>query len=750
MRSPRLAALELRRFGRGKLPRLGLVALMLIPLLYGALYLCSFWDPYSRLDKIPVALVNNDEGSSADGKKINAGEELAGNVTDSKTFHWEEVSAAEAAKGVEDGTYYLSLTVPKNFSERIASSSGDSPQTGALQVRTNDANNYIVGSISKTVFSEIRAKTSAKSSRAFLDKIFVSFSDLHDRTAEAADGASKLDDGLDDAKKGSGKLADGLGTAKDSTGKLSGGLGKLDKGSGDLSKGAGDTHRGAKTLEEKLGLAHSKIEELSQGTRQVAAGTQKLADTANGLAGKARPFLKSYAKDLGEKARLVAGASGALADDLGTLPRDTAHASSEAREAADQLDTLYDRRCGSAVSLDADCPALKKARDATALAADTAEKVNSLVASHTSGIDKLTGDLRRLDKVATAVADRAPTSERDLETAVAEINRLNAGAHKVSDGAGKIATGAGQLTDGAGRLTDGTGRVADGAGQMHDGIGAAKNGTDQLEGGIGKLKDGAVSLNGGLFKLKDGSNQLAEGLHNGVAKIPDYDKHDRDARTEVMADPVELASKSMHKAPNYGTGLAPYFIPLSLWVGAMVAYMLFAPLSKRALAAGAPGWRIALGSWLPAFAIGVAQVLALMAVLHWGLGLEMARSAATIGFLLLATACFTAVIQLLSAFFGPAGRVLTLVVLMLQLTSAGGTYPVQTSPGFFAAIHPFLPMSYVVDGLRRLITGGGLDPVWQGSIVLAAFTLGALALTALAARSRQVVRMKDLHPELSL
>ncbi|MFH8572779.1 YhgE/Pip family protein [Streptomyces sp. NPDC017993] len=750
MRSPRLAALELRRFGRGKLPRLGLVALMLIPLLYGALYLCSFWDPYSRLDKIPVALVNNDKGASADGKKINAGEELAGNVTDSKTFHWEEVSAAEAAKGVEDGTYYLSLTVPKNFSERIASSSGDSPQTGALKVRTNDANNYIVGSISKTVFSEIRAKTSAKSSRAFLDKIFVSFSDLHDRTAEAADGASKLDDGLDDAKKGSGKLADGLGTAKDSTGKLSGGLGKLDKGSGDLSKGAGDTHRGAKTLQEKLGLAHSKIEQLSQGTRQVAAGTQKLADTANGLAGKARPFLKQYAKDLGEKARVVAGASGALADDLGTLPRDTAHAASEARDAADQLDTLYDQRCGSAVSLDADCPALKKARDATALAADTAEKVNSLVSSHTSGIDKLTGDLRRLDKVATAVADRAPTSEKDLETAVAEINRLNAGAHKVSDGAGKIATGAGQLTDGAGRLTDGTGKVADGAGQMHDGIGAAKNGTDQLEGGIGKLKDGAVSLNGGLFKLKDGSNQLAEGLHNGVAKIPDYDKHDRDARTEVMADPVGLASQSMHKAPNYGTGLAPYFIPLSLWVGAMVAYMLFAPLSKRALAAGAPGWRIALGSWLPAFAIGVAQVLALMAVLHWGLGLEMARSAATIGFLLLATACFTAVIQLLSAFFGPAGRVLTLVVLMLQLTSAGGTYPVQTSPGFFAAIHPFLPMSYVVDGLRRLITGGGLEPVWQGSIVLTAFTLGALALTALAARGRQVVRMKDLHPELSL
>ncbi|MFB6557258.1 hypothetical protein ACFCWX_46360, partial [Streptomyces sp. NPDC056405] len=78
------------------------------------------------------------------------------------------------------------------------------------------------------------------------------------------------------------------------------------------------------------------------------------------------------------------------------------------------------------------------------------------------------------------------------------------------------------------------------------------------------------------------------------------------------------------------------------------------------------------------------------------------------------------------------------------------TYPVQTSPGFFGAIHPYLPMSYIVEGLRRLITGGDLAPVWQGGAVLLAFTLGALALTSLAARGRQVVRMKDLHPELSL
>ncbi|MGX1757490.1 YhgE/Pip family protein [Streptomyces lydicus] len=706
MRSPRLAALELKRFGRGKLPRLGLVALMLIPLLYGALYLCSFWDPYSRLDKIPVALVNEDKGATTGGKKITAGDDLSENLKDSKKFHWEDVSATDAAKGVENGTYYLSLTVPADFSKRIASSSGDTPQTGALKVRTNDANNYVVGSISKTVFSEVRAKTSATSARAMLDKIFISFSDLHDKTAEAADGAGKVDKGVGSAKKGSGDLANGLG-------KLNDGAGKVSQGAGDLSKGAG--------------AAVSKARELSAGAGKVADGTQQLAEKVHGLAKKDLPFLREHGKEIGRGAQFVADATETLGDVLDTLPNDSAKAATQARKNADNAAEIYQDRCGGLLDTDADCTKLKALADGSKVAADAAEKVNDAVAGADFG--QMRGKLREIHQGAEMVAQQAPGIGQRADTAIRQINALNAGAHKVSEGAGLFANGIGTLADGAGKL-------ADGAGKVHNGVGVAK--------------DGAVKLTGGLFKLKDGTNQLADGLHDGVAKIPDYNKKDRDSRTKVMADPVELAAKSMHKAPNYGTGLAPYFIPLSLWVGAMVAFMLLPALGKRALAAGAPGWRIALGSWLPAYAVGVVQVLALMAVLHWGLGLEMARSAGTVGFLLLATACFTAIIQLLGAFFGPAGRVLTLVVLMLQLTSAGGTYPVQTSPGFFAAIHPFLPMSYVVDGLRRLITGGDLAIVQQGCAVLVVFTVCALALTALTARGRQVVRMKDLHPELSL
>jgi putative membrane protein len=694
MRSPRLAALELRRFGRGKLPRAALVALLVLPLLYGALYLWSFWDPYGRLDRIPVALVNDDKGATADGRKITAGDDITKGLRDSKTFDWQEVSAAEARRGVEDGSYYLSLTLPADFSERIASSSGNAPETGALQVRTNDANNYIVGQISRTVFSEVRQAASTKTSRSFLDKIFVSFSDIHGKTVKAAKGADRLNGGIGKAEKGSKDLADGLKDAKGGSGKLATGLKKLHTGAGDLE----------------------------DGSQRVAEGTQKLADRVNGIADKVGPFLRGNEKTIGDTAQLVADSSGVIRKHLDTLVKTAPTAAKGARAASGTLNDVYARRCDDPVLPDPACSDLKKAKEAAADVTTIADDLNTLIADQDGDLDKLDKNLATLQKQSQALANRAPHLSEDLTDAVKKINALN----------------------------DGAAEVAAGAKKLHKGIGTAKTGAVALDKGVGKLKTGADDLNGGIFKLVDGSGKLAGGLHDGAEKIPDYDEQDRDRRTEVMADPVRLASQDLHKAPNYGTGFAPYFIPLSLWVGAMVAYMLIAPMNRRALAAGAPAWRIALSGWLPVVAIGVLQTVALMSVLHWAVGLQMARAAGTVGFLFLVTACFAAIVQWLNARFGAAGRILVLALLMLQLTSAGGTYPVQTSPGFFNALHPFLPMSYVVEALRRLITGGGLEPVWHACVVLTAFTAGALALTAVAARRRQVWTLDRLHPELSL
>ena len=490
MRSPRLAALELRRFGRGKLPRAALVALLVLPLLYGALYLWSFWDPYGRLDRIPVALVNDDKGAKAGDKKLAAGDDITKGLRESDVFDWREVSAAEAEKGVEDGTYYLSLTMPADFSERIASSAGDSPETGALQVRTNDANNYIVGQISRTVFSEVREAASTKASRSFLDRIFVSFSDIHGATVKAASGADKLEGGIGKAEKGSKDLADGLKEAKKGSGKLSTGLKKLNKGAGDLES----------------------------GSRKVAEGTQTLADRVNGVDKKIGPFFQDNEKTIGDTAKLVADTSGAIRNNLDDLVEHAPGAAKGAHAASDVLNGVYEARCEKAVLPDPACADLKKAKSSAADVATIADDLNTLIADHDSDLKKLDKNLATLQKQSRALAERAPRLSEDLDDAVTRINKLNQGAAKVAAGAEKL----------------------------HSGLGGAKSGAVDLDTGVGELKTGAVDLNGGIYKLVDGSGKLSDGLHDGAEQIPDYDKKARDQRTEVMADPVQLVSRDMH------------------------------------------------------------------------------------------------------------------------------------------------------------------------------------------------------------
>ncbi|MFJ4698540.1 YhgE/Pip family protein [Streptomyces sp. NPDC088768] len=712
MRSPRLAALELRRFGRGRLPRAALVALLLLPLLYGALYLWSFWDPYGRLDKIPVALVNEDTGAKAKGQEVDAGRQIVRGLRDSDTFDWQETDARHAREGVENGTYYLSLTLPADLSSRIASNAGDKTGTGTLDVRTNDANNYIVGQISRTVFSEVRSAASTRATRSFLDRIFVSFSDLHDQTSKAAGGADKLKNGSDEAGSGAGKLVSGLADAQDGGDGLVRGLGTLDAGAADLASGAG----------------------------KVADGTGELAGKVNKAAGQLGPFLRENQKSLGEAAGLVADGAGTVRAHLDDLVKAAPEAAREARTASTTLDKVYAEQCGArrsaspapgatpsgappsgATDPSPACPALAEAKKAAAQVAKLSGDLDTLIGER-GGVDGLDHDLATLTTQARALQKQAPHLADDLDTAVARINALDKGAQRVADGADRLRTG----------------------------IGTARTGATTLDEGLGALHSGAGDLSAGLRRLSDGSGTLANGLHEGAGKIPDYSDDARAAHAGAMADPVRLASHDLHKAPNYGTGFAPYFIPLALWIGAMVAYMLIAPLNRRALATGTTAARATLASWLPVVALGFAQAGALMAVLHWGIGLDLERPVATIAFLFLVTACFAALVQWLNAQFGAAGRILVLALLMLQLTSAGGTYPVETSPAFFHALHPFLPMSYVVEALRRLVTGGGLGPVWEGCAVLSGFTLAALALTAWRARRAQVWTVERLHPELSL
>jgi putative membrane protein len=141
----------------------------------------------------------------------------------------------------------------------------------------------------------------------------------------------------------------------------------------------------------------------------------------------------------------------------------------------------------------------------------------------------------------------------------------------------------------------------------------------------------------------------------------------------------------------------------------------------------------------------------MLSVIHYGVGLHFSHVMGTVTFTLLVVAAFLALQQMLNAVFGPAaGKVTILALLMLQLASSGGTYPVETTPLFFRVIHPFLPMSYAVSGLREVITGGVDARLWTSVAYLGALLVVSLALTAWRAGRMRTWTLGRLHPVLAI
>ncbi|MFF5171200.1 YhgE/Pip family protein [Micromonospora sp. NPDC000089] len=712
----RLARFELRRMTRGRLPRAALAVLTVIPLLYGALYLYAFWDPYGNMNRIPVALVNSDRPATAgDGTVVHAGDDLTDELLDRKVFGWTVTDPEDADAGLRTGRYHLVFSIPADFSATlVASPEPDRPaRQGELKVVNDDATNYLSGLLARSAFSEIRAAAAESTATGYFDKMLVGFTDAKAETARAADGA--------------GKLANGLGTSQDGAGRLATELDRAAAGAGQISDGLDRSAAGADDLATGLDRLRTASVQLADGSAQAAAQTRAAARQVDAAVDRYEPVLRENADTIGKAATAIAAGADALAAGLDTLPAKADEAVDAAQQVRDRLDAVV-----KAHPELADDPAMVAARSAADKAVASAKSVAT--ALDRTDLPALKARITKAADTAREVAAAAPHLADDVAGARAKVDQLADALDKIADGNAK--------------LRDGIGAADTGAGQLRDGLFKLATGARDLDGGLAQLSGGSDKLAAGLTKLEGGAGQLADGLAAGEKKIPGYD--DASARSGILGDPVSLDRQSHHPAGVYGVGFAPYFLALALWVGAMITYMLLRPVNRRNVMSDAAAWRVALAGWLPAAAIGLAQAGVLFAVVTLVLGLDPVHPATTLGLLALTSLAFTAIMQWLGAQLGPAGRLAALALLMLQLTSSGGTYPVQTSPGFFQTVHPWLPMSYVVQGLRHTVNGGPTDAVVTGALVLAAFGAGALSLTVAATRRSRRLTPAKLHPELTM
>lgn len=726
-----------------------LTALALIPLIYASLLVWSVKDPTGDLETISAAIVDEDSpATTEDGDTLRLGEDLTDELLDSdEGFDWQTMTATEANEALADEDIRAILTIPSDFSAAAASLGEDDPMeaaTSRLTITTDDASNVIVGNIASNVGEAVRSSVSQQVSEEFLAQVTVGFTDIAESLDEAADGAHELSDGTATAHSGAGDLVVGLDTLTDGAHDLSDGASRLAAGSATAADGAGQLADGLGELDEKTSTLPGSARTIDDGANDLAGGIRDLADGADDLANGIRTAASgaddlatgaddalSGAQDVDSGAQSLAGSTGGLADGAGAV----ADGSSTLLENWDLLSDAQRKA------------ALEEVAQGAGDVSDGASAVDDGAQSLAGGTSSLIG---------TAPSEGTPTG---LNALADGVGGLRDGIDDARDGADRLADGGDLLRDGADRLTDGTGQLVDGADQLagatstaatasadlSDGVsaladGAAEldDGTTQLASGAGDARTGAGDLETGLDDLDEGAGELATGLNDGRDEVPTYTDEEGDHLSTTASDPVGLEEDRAHEVAGYGWGLAPYFMSLALWVGAMSYFIMRPALNPRRIVTSSR-LRAVIATLAPSVAMSVVQSTLMVTLVRLGVGIDMASTAGVYALSFFVSLCFFLINQMLIAAFGPPGRFLALVLIVLQLSAAGGTYPIETAPAFLQRLHGWLPLTHSVDGMRSLIAGGPFDTagvlvplgVWTAVALAGLFvTIGVVARKA--------------------
>ncbi|MGN6446242.1 YhgE/Pip family protein [Amnibacterium sp.] len=689
---------ELRRLTSTKLGVLAFVALMTVPLLYGGMYLWGNLDPYGRFANVPAGIVVADTGTTSGGTTVDRGRQAADELVKDGSFDWHVLSADEARRELANGGVDFVVTFPRDFSKDLASAGTTAPTKARLQLTTNDANSYLSSTIAKQVTTEVRDRIASQVGTTAAKQFLVSLSDIRGKLTDATDGASRLASGADVAKSGAQQLADGTAT--------------LAAGARTAASGAASAASGAGRLFDGAASAASGAADLSSGAQRTASGAGSLASGLHHLASGASA-LPAGAKSVASGAAQVSSGNAALATALKQAAGSTATGEALAQQLT--ADGLTPAQVQQALAV------LQPGQQALARAASSADALAQGASSLSSGAD-------RLSSGATQVSSAAAEAASGADRVAAGSRAVASGAASLESGTRSVASGASSLASGAQSLASGTQRLADGAG-------SAASGSSSLASGTAKLSSGAASLRNGLAR--------------GADAIPATTAQQRTAQATALGDPLAVATKDTASAGTYGAGLAPLFLSLSAWIGAYALFLILRPLSRRAITAVRQPIRVALAGWLTPALLGAAQMVALFLIATGPLGIHIVHPVATMGVLLLTAATFAAILLLLNAALGSVGQFLGLILMLVQLVTAGGTFPWQTLPGPLAAIHHALPMAYSVDALRQVMYGGDLSLAWGDAGVLGLWLVAAVALTAaIAARMTRHRTLRDLQPSL--
>jgi putative membrane protein len=713
-----------------------LAGLLILPTVYAVIFLSSLWDPYGEVKNLPVAVVNQDQPVAYNGKTLSVGADLAKNLKKSDAMDFTVMSDQAAEKGVEDGKYYMKITIPQDFSSNATTLLDKQPKQMQLDYELSSGHSFIAGKMSASAASKIITTVSQQVTKTYGQTLVSSLLQLGDGVKTASDANQQLADGTAQIQTGNQTittnlqtLAAGSLTLRDGTTKLQNGLSTYlagvetaQAGSQQLATGSQSVTAGMTQYTNGVATAYQGSQTLTAGLAQLdsQAGSAALADklTQAQTVLTQLEALKTYLPNDQQLATAVTSVTQIVTDLQGL----------QAAQTADQT-TMANNIHALNLSADDEARVLSTIQSTTASSQTTAllSDVQTQVGTITTIVTPI---LAEKEQFLQAVSQMKGLDATGLSTKLADLKTASDGITQLHNGASALTTGLQQLNDNSAALNSGAAQVATGTGSLNTGLATLVANNGQIASGTSQLTAGASQINNGATQLADGSATLGEALtqvQSGNQTLATK-LSDAGAKTSVIKStpalykqltaPVTGVETEKDRVPNNGTGMAPYMLSVGLYVGMLAFNLMMGMALPRKKPVSALAWFAAKMSLLFGYALVAAGIAYGAAIVF--LGLNPVHPWATFGMVAVIALTFSAIVTALNLWLDKPGAFIAVVFLVIQLSGSAGTYPIQLSSDFFKAIHLYLPMTYAVDGLRESIMIGG--PVWpQMSVLLAIF-----------------------------
>ena len=719
------------------------------------------WDPYGNSGDLPVAVVNKDKAVEYNDKKLDVGDQLVKKLKDNDSLDFHFVNSKEANKGLKDGDYYMVITIPSNFSKNATTLLDKNPKKMVLNYTTNPGTNYVASKMDDSAIAKIKAEVSASVTKTYAETIFTSIGTMSDGFAEASDGTQQLSDGMTQLEDGNKTISDNLKvlassslTFKDGTNTLTKGLKdytngvvtvnngiyQLKTGVSDYTSGVSQALVGANQLVENNTELNAGVKALGEGAEKLVAGNQQVVDGVKKLQENLETSKKTMASSQDSLTQLSDGKTSL--DNYATLIK-TLNASGDAQKqgiASKLLTSGMSRAEIDAYGLTNYFP-VDKYKDGVASYMDSvatyttgaSTAINTLSSSTKSSLKDLDvalngGTLTDGTKVPTGLVSGTQTVQAGLNEVNAKVNggkyvtvdndgnikqvtvdskdalvagvqAYTAGVDSLQKGLTQIADNNTALTSGVDQLTSGTSTLVSNNATLMNGANQLSDGAGQISGGASKLAAGSDTLGDGIKSAADGVTTLNDALKSGAeeSKIDSTDK-----TTDMVATPVETSHKEISKVENNGHAMAPYMMSVGLYVTCL-AFALMYPI-RHGIKKAENAWKYWASKATVMYTVSTLAAIVMVTALRLINGFEPVNLGLTYLLAILVSAAFMSLVMLLSLTTGFIGDFLLLVFMIVNLGGSAGTYPLDTGPAIYKAIHKFVPYTYSVDGFRKTIS----------------------------------------------